>query len=196
MLPIIDTHQHLWDLDRFELPWLAEAPSLNRNYVTSDYLEATEGLNVVKTVYMEVDVTPAQHPAEAEHLIALCAAAEHPTAGAVIGGAMMSGEFGDYIRRFAGHAAIKGGAAGAARAGHAAGHLPCAAVCGECAAAGRAGPELRPVYAAVGAGRWRDAGADVSGDPFCSRPLRQRRSLPDQRGAAGRFRRRRGTVSI
>ena len=108
MLPIIDTHQHLWDLDRFELPWLAEAPSLNRNYVTSDYLEATEGLNVVKTVYMEVDVTPAQHPAEAEHVIALCAAAEHPTAGAVIGGAMMSGAFGGYIRRFAGSPVIKG----------------------------------------------------------------------------------------
>ena len=22
-LPIIDTHQHLWDLERFELPWVA-----------------------------------------------------------------------------------------------------------------------------------------------------------------------------
>lgn len=108
MLPIIDTHQHLWDLERFELPWLAEAPSLNRSYVTGDYLEATAGLNVVKTVYMEVDVTPAQHPAEAEHLIALCAAEDNPTTGAVIGGAMGSGAFGDYIRRFAGHAAIKG----------------------------------------------------------------------------------------
>ena len=108
MLPIIDTHQHLWDLERFELPWLAEAPSLNRSYVTGDYLEATAGLNVVKTVYMEVDVTAAQHPAEAEHLIALCAAEDNPTTGAVIGGAMGSGAFGDYIRRFAGHAAIKG----------------------------------------------------------------------------------------
>ena len=23
-LPIIDTHQHLWDLKNFELPWLAD----------------------------------------------------------------------------------------------------------------------------------------------------------------------------
>ena len=108
MLPIIDTHQHLWDLNRFELPWLETAPSLNRNYVTSDYLAATAGLNVVKTVYMEVDVTAAQHPAEAEHLIELCAADDNPTTGAVIGGDMTSGEFGDYIRRFAGSPAIKG----------------------------------------------------------------------------------------
>ena len=79
MLPIIDTHQHLWDLNRFDLPWLAGAPTLNRNYVTGDYLAATAGLNVVKTVYMEVDVTAAQHPAEAEHLIELCAAHDNPT---------------------------------------------------------------------------------------------------------------------
>ena len=108
MLPIIDTHQHLWDLDRFELPWIEGAPSLNRNYVTGDYLAATAGLNVVKTVYMEVDVTAAQHRAEAEHLIELCAAYDNPTAGAVIGGDMTSGEFAAYIRRFAASPAIKG----------------------------------------------------------------------------------------
>ena len=27
-LPIIDTHQHLWDLRRFTLPWQAEAPDV------------------------------------------------------------------------------------------------------------------------------------------------------------------------
>ena len=108
MLPIIDTHQHLWDLNRFDLPWLDGAPTLNRNYVTGDYLAATAGLNVVKTVYMEVDVTAAQHPAEAEHLIELCAAHDNPTAGAVIGGDMTSAAFADYIRRFAGSPAIKG----------------------------------------------------------------------------------------
>ena len=108
MLPIIDTHQHLWDLDRFELPWIEGAPSLNRNYVTGDYLAATAGLNVVKTVYMEVDVTAAQHRAEAEHLIELCAAYDNPTAGAVIGGDMISGEFAAYIRHFAASPAIKG----------------------------------------------------------------------------------------
>ena len=61
-LPIIDTHQHLWDLTKFKLPWHKgdETKPLQRSFVLSDYLEATKGLNVVKTVYMEVDVEPDQ----------------------------------------------------------------------------------------------------------------------------------------
>lgn len=108
MLPIIDTHQHLWDLNRLDMPWLQGAPSLNRSFVTADYLAATAGLNVVGAVYMEVDVTPEQRPAEAEHLIELCAAQDNPTVGAVVGGNVTSAEFAGYIRRFAGNAAIKG----------------------------------------------------------------------------------------
>ena len=54
-LPIVDTHQHLWDLSKFKLPWVEKGTPLARNFVMSDYLEATRGLNVVKTVYMEVD---------------------------------------------------------------------------------------------------------------------------------------------
>jgi predicted TIM-barrel fold metal-dependent hydrolase len=108
MLPIIDTHQHLWDLSRLDMPWLESAPTLNRSYVTSDYLAATAGLNVVKAVYMEVDVTAAQKVAEAEHLIELCAAEDNPTVGAVIGGSVTSADFAGYIRRFAGSPVIKG----------------------------------------------------------------------------------------
>ncbi|HUG67159.1 MAG TPA: hypothetical protein VMM76_05385, partial [Pirellulaceae bacterium] len=70
-LPIIDTHQHLWDLSKFQPPWLKNAPAvLSQSYVTKDYLEATAGLNVVKAVYMEVDVAPEQQLEEAEHVIA------------------------------------------------------------------------------------------------------------------------------
>lgn len=108
MLPIIDTHQHLWDLSVFDMPWLEDAPTLNRSFVTGDYLAATAGLNVVKTVYMEVDVSAAQKVAEAEHLIELCAAADNPTAAAVIGGVVTSADFAGYIRRYAGSPAIKG----------------------------------------------------------------------------------------
>ena len=49
MIPIIDTHQHLWDLDRFRLPWIAAGSSLAHNHLTGDYLRETSGLNVVKT---------------------------------------------------------------------------------------------------------------------------------------------------
>ena len=71
-LPIIDTHQHLWDYDRFRPPWLSDAPKiLAQRYATAEYLAATRGLNVVKAVYMEVDVDPQQQVEEALHVIEL-----------------------------------------------------------------------------------------------------------------------------
>jgi L-fuconolactonase len=105
---IIDTHQHLWDLSRFRVPWLAGAPHINRSFVTSDYLEATEGLGVAKTVYMEVDVDPTQQAEEAEYVIDLCERSDNPMSGAVISGRPASAEFEPYIRRFAQSPYIKG----------------------------------------------------------------------------------------
>ena len=59
-IPIIDTHQHLWDLRKFRLPWVKNAPALHKNFLMEDYLQAAAGLNVVRTIYMEVDLDPAQ----------------------------------------------------------------------------------------------------------------------------------------
>lgn len=108
MLPIIDTHQHLWDLTRFNLPWTRTSPQLNRSFVTSDYLEATQGQNVVKAVYMEVDVSPEQQVKEAEYIIDLCAQPDAPTVAAVISGRPASSEFQTYVDRFKDNPAIKG----------------------------------------------------------------------------------------
>lgn len=107
-LPIIDTHQHLWDLSKFRLPWLKGAAALNRSYLMSDYREATAGLNVVKSVYMEVDVDPAQHVEEAEWVAAVCRRGDSPMVAAVIGGRPASDGFADYIGRFKDDRSIKG----------------------------------------------------------------------------------------
>ncbi len=109
MLPIIDTHQHLWDLQQQEVPWLTGASDLlRRSYVTSDYLAATKGLNVVKTVYMEIDVAPAHHVAEVELVTQLCKSPEHPTVAAVIGGRPASEAFADYAKTMAKNPYVKG----------------------------------------------------------------------------------------
>ena len=60
-----------------------------------DYLQAVEGLGVVKSVYMEVDVEPAQHKAEADYVIDLCRRHVGPMVGAVIGGRPSSDGFAD-----------------------------------------------------------------------------------------------------
>src|SRR2546425_971251 len=72
MIPIIDAHQHLWDLTKFRLPWQKEGSPLARSFLMSDYLSATAGLNVVKAVYMEVDVAPEQQSAEAQYVLDMC----------------------------------------------------------------------------------------------------------------------------
>lgn len=108
MLPIIDTHQHLWDLTQFTLPWVDGAPAINRSYLQSDYAAATTGLNVVKAVYMEVDVDPAQQVAEAHYIIDQCQRDDTPTVGAVISGRPASDTFAAYITQFKGSPYIKG----------------------------------------------------------------------------------------
>lgn len=108
-LPIIDTHQHLWDLSKFKPPWLGEAPEvLARSYVTRDYLEATQDVQLAKAVYMEVDVHPDQQQQEAEHVIALSKSKDHPTAAAVISGRPNSSGFRDYITQYKNSRYIKG----------------------------------------------------------------------------------------
>ena len=107
-LPIVDTHQHLWDLDVVSLPWLKSAGHLNRSHVTGHYLEETRGLNVVKAVYMEVAVDPDYLLKEAEYVIDLCKRDDNPTVAAVIGGRPGEEGFADYITRFKGSPYVKG----------------------------------------------------------------------------------------
>jgi predicted TIM-barrel fold metal-dependent hydrolase len=105
---IIDTHVHLWDLDRLRLPWLERGSPLNRSFVIRDYQRAIEGLNVVKGVYMEVDVDPTQLVAEAEFVLELCRQGGTPLVAAVIGGRPAADDFPQYLRRFRGNRFLKG----------------------------------------------------------------------------------------
>src|SRR4051794_14654351 len=108
MIPIIDTHQHLWDLSLFRLPWQKDNPKLARSFVMGDYLEATAGLDVVKSIYMEVDVEPSQQTAEADHVIAICRRGDGPMVAAVISGRPGSDGFEDYLAPYKDSSYIKG----------------------------------------------------------------------------------------
>jgi L-fuconolactonase len=108
MIPIVDTHQHLWDLDQFSLPWLAEVEALNNNYRMDDYKRETAQSGVSKTVYMEVDVAPEQRVAEAQFVSELCARDDNPMAGAVIAGSPGAETFVHYIDQFQDNEYIKG----------------------------------------------------------------------------------------
>lgn len=109
-IPIVDTHQHLWDLGKFHLPWLENGgpEELRRSFVMSDYLEATKGLNVVKTVYMEVNVAPNEQEKEADYVIDLCRKKDNPMAAAVVGGSPQATEFRRYAKKYENNSFIKG----------------------------------------------------------------------------------------
>ena len=108
MLPIIDTHQHLWDLKKFRLPWIKPGSVLAKDYLMSDYLKVTEGLNVAKTIYMEVDLDPAQQQEEAEFVIETCKKGNTPMVAGVISGRPNSDGFAKYLTPFKGSRYIKG----------------------------------------------------------------------------------------
>ena len=106
---IIDTHQHLWDLRRFRLPWLDGAGAvLNHTHTMEDYLRAAEGLSVVRAVYMEVAVEARQRAEEAHYVVGLCRGKNGPTVAAVIGGAPEQDDFNEYIGRFKDSPYVKG----------------------------------------------------------------------------------------
>lgn len=105
---IIDTHQHLWDRRQLNLPWLDTAPKiLQHNYTTKEYQQAFTGYNV-KSIYMEVDVAPADHVKEADFIVALARQGRTTTIAATIGGRPAADDFETYVKRYAGNGVVKG----------------------------------------------------------------------------------------
>jgi len=105
-IPVIDTHQHLWDLEKFPLRWVR--PPLDRNYLMEDYLEAVAGKNVVKAIYMEVAVAPEQREEEANWALGLCEDHDNPTVAAVIAKDPFDENFATYMESFDENPNLKG----------------------------------------------------------------------------------------
>ncbi|CAN5376661.1 amidohydrolase [soil metagenome] len=67
---IIDTHLHLWDLQKLHYPWLENRNSpISRNFLISDFKEATEKLLVKKMVFVECGRAPEQYLQEVDWVI-------------------------------------------------------------------------------------------------------------------------------
>jgi predicted TIM-barrel fold metal-dependent hydrolase len=88
--PIVDAHQHFWDLERNYLPWLCDEPAipfrygdyraLRRNYLPPDYLRDSARQNVVKTVHVETEWDPADPVGETRWLQEIIGASGMPHA--------------------------------------------------------------------------------------------------------------------
>lgn len=107
-MQIVDTHQHLWDLDLFRYSWLGSLPQLNRSFRMADYLTAAKGLNVKKSVHVEADVDEPYMLAETRYLLALADQPDNPLEGIVACGRPESEDFKSYLDKIAGHPKLKG----------------------------------------------------------------------------------------
>ncbi len=111
MLPVIDTHQHLWDLTKLRLSWVKTGDAANplaAPHTPTEYAAATAGLNVVKAVYMEVAVVPEDLQKEADYVAGVCESKATPMVAAVIGGAVGTPAFAPYVTPYKGHKFVKG----------------------------------------------------------------------------------------
>src|SRR5262249_52488942 len=109
MIPLVDCHQHLWDLSKLKLAWVKEGEPLAVSHTPKEYAEATRGLNIVKAVYMEVDVVEEQQQKEVDYIIELIKLKSTPTVAAVVSGRPNKGDaFKKYVAQFKGSPYVKG----------------------------------------------------------------------------------------
>ena len=107
-IPIVDTHQHLWDFRKFRPPWLKSEPKLNHSTTIADYYRAAAGLNIINTIYMEVGVALRQQLQEAEWVIDVCRKHNTPMAAGVVSCRPALPGFETYARRFKSNPYVKG----------------------------------------------------------------------------------------
>ena len=108
MIPIIDTHQHLWDLKALSLNWVKGDKILDQSYLMSDYLEASKGTGIEQTVYMEVNVNHLCVEDEIQQMSAHCAASETPMKKMVIAGNPSSPEFESFLNKHTQNQFVRG----------------------------------------------------------------------------------------
>lgn len=88
--PIIDAHQHFWDLGENYLPWLRDEPmipfrygdygAIRRNYLPPDYRRDSAGFAIAGTVFVETEWDPSDPVGETRWVHALVAREGLPSA--------------------------------------------------------------------------------------------------------------------
>jgi predicted TIM-barrel fold metal-dependent hydrolase len=111
-LPIVDAHQHFWDLERNYLPWLCDEEAvpfrygdygaLRRSYLPEDYFRDAAGHDVVRTVYVETEWNPRDPVGETRWLQEIIAQTGFPHS--IVAGARLDDP--EVERVLAGHAAF------------------------------------------------------------------------------------------
>jgi len=115
--PIVDPHQHFWDLGRNYYPWLCDPrpvpfrygdyTALKRNYLPADYKRDSGALNIVKTVHIEAWWDPNDPAGETRWLEELAQETGYPHA-CVAAAPFMRDDIGNVLAAHARHTLTRG----------------------------------------------------------------------------------------
>lgn len=115
--PVVDAHQHFWDLTLGKHPWLCSEPArgfrygdytaIRKSYLPEDYRRDSARQNVVKTVYVETEWDPADPSGEIIWVEGI--AARHGVPNAVVAQAWLDrDDVAEVLARHAGSPLVRG----------------------------------------------------------------------------------------
>jgi predicted TIM-barrel fold metal-dependent hydrolase len=107
-MKIVDTHQHLWDKELFHYAWLEPLPKLDRSFRLSDYHDATRGLDIEKTVFVECDIDESLMMDEVLYILRMAHDSANRIAGVVASGRPERDGFESHVEALAAHPKVKG----------------------------------------------------------------------------------------
>lgn len=59
-MKIIDTHLHLWNINRISYPWLDEVPAIKKTFLIEDYQQAAKDFEITNMVFVQCDCVAEQ----------------------------------------------------------------------------------------------------------------------------------------
>ena len=106
--PVIDTHVHLYDPQRFMFPWLSNMPQINKAHTSSMYLAASSNISLESFIFVEACSIDADSMEEVEWVTAI-AESEPKLSGVVAQVAMeRSGDARADLERLVANPLVKG----------------------------------------------------------------------------------------
>lgn len=110
MQDIIDTHMHIFDLNKFRVLWLEETTTLNKPIDLKDYLEATSKNNsykVISTIHVELDTIKEQKVLENNYFVEVAETKDTIVNGITIYADMLDDNLDSFLKAYANKECVK-----------------------------------------------------------------------------------------